>query len=80
VLDALRDLTSPRALVVRDGQPQRIAGHGVVRGDLLNAGNATFAGRSLFAGTAAGPAYDAAGTYLGMFEANLTLIYTQLLP
>ncbi len=34
-IDALRDLTSPRALVIRDGQPQRIAGREVVRGDLL---------------------------------------------
>jgi Ca2+-transporting ATPase len=34
-IEALRDLTSPRALVVRDGQPQRIAGRDVVRGDLL---------------------------------------------
>jgi Ca2+-transporting ATPase len=33
--EALRDLTSPRALVSRDGQPQRIAGRDVVRGDLL---------------------------------------------
>ncbi len=32
---ALRDLTSPRALVIRDGRPQRIAGRDVVRGDLL---------------------------------------------
>jgi Ca2+-transporting ATPase len=35
VLDALRDLTSPRALVVRDGVEQRIAGREVVRGDML---------------------------------------------
>ncbi len=35
VLEALRDLTSPRALVVRDGVEQRIAGREVVRGDLL---------------------------------------------
>ncbi|MBL0151554.1 MAG: cation-translocating P-type ATPase [Ideonella sp.] len=35
VLEALRDLTSPRALVVRDGQTQRIAGREVVRGDLV---------------------------------------------
>ena len=35
VLEALRDLTSPRALVVRDGQTQRIAGREVVRGDLM---------------------------------------------
>jgi len=35
VLDALRDLSSPRALVIRDGQQQRIAGRDVVRGDLL---------------------------------------------
>jgi P-type Ca2+ transporter type 2C len=35
VLDALRDLTSPRALVVRDGVRQRIAGSDVVRGDLV---------------------------------------------
>lgn len=34
-IEALRDLTSPRALVVRDGTPQRIAGSEVVRGDLL---------------------------------------------
>jgi P-type Ca2+ transporter type 2C len=34
-LDALRDLTSPRALVIRDGQPQRIAGRDVVRGDIV---------------------------------------------
>ena len=35
VLEALRDLTSPRALVIRDGQRTRIAGREVVRGDLL---------------------------------------------
>ena len=35
VLEALRDLTSPRALVIRDGERQRIAGRDVVRGDLL---------------------------------------------
>ncbi|MBS0441902.1 MAG: ATPase, partial [Proteobacteria bacterium] len=34
-LEALRDLSSPRALVIRDGQPLRIAGREVVRGDLL---------------------------------------------
>src|SRR6185295_13522112 len=33
-LEALRDLSSPRALVVRDGGPRRIAGADVVRGDL----------------------------------------------
>jgi Ca2+-transporting ATPase len=35
VLEALRDLTSPRALVVRDGEQTRIPGREVVRGDLL---------------------------------------------
>ena len=35
VLDALRDLTSPRALVIRDGVRVRIAGREVVRGDLV---------------------------------------------
>ncbi len=35
VLAALRDLTSPRALVIRDGQRQRIAGREVARGDLV---------------------------------------------
>jgi Ca2+-transporting ATPase len=35
VLEALRDLTSPRALVIRDGEPVRIPGAEVVRGDLL---------------------------------------------
>jgi len=34
-LEALRDLSSPRALVVRDGKHQRIAGRDVVRGDLM---------------------------------------------
>lgn len=34
-LDALRDLSSPRALVIRDGQQTRIAGREVVTGDLL---------------------------------------------
>ncbi len=35
VLEALRDLTSPRALVVRDGQRKRVAGRDVVRGDVV---------------------------------------------
>jgi len=35
VLEALRDLSAPRALVIRDGQRIRIAGREVVRGDLL---------------------------------------------
>ncbi|MDO8903586.1 cation-translocating P-type ATPase [Hydrogenophaga sp.] len=34
-IDALRDLTSPRALVIRDNASLRIAGSDVVRGDLL---------------------------------------------
>jgi Ca2+-transporting ATPase len=34
-LEALRDLSSPRALVIRDGAVQRIPGADVVRGDLL---------------------------------------------
>ena len=35
VLESLRDLTSPRALVIRNGEQQRIPGRDVVRGDLL---------------------------------------------
>ena len=35
VLEALRDLTSPRALVIRDGARKRIAGREVTRGDLV---------------------------------------------
>jgi Ca2+-transporting ATPase len=34
-LEALRNLSSPRALVIRDGILQRIAGREVVRGDLM---------------------------------------------
>ena len=34
-LEALRDLSSPRALVVRDGRQTRIAGREVVRGDIV---------------------------------------------
>ena len=35
VLEALRDLTSPRALVIRAGERLRIAGREVARGDLI---------------------------------------------
>ncbi|PWF43989.1 cation-translocating P-type ATPase [Massilia glaciei] len=35
VLDALRELSSPRVLVVRDGERVRIAGRELVKGDLL---------------------------------------------
>ena len=34
-LESLRDLSSPRALVIREGQRKRIAGREVVRGDLV---------------------------------------------
>jgi Ca2+-transporting ATPase len=34
-LEALRDLSSPRALVIRDGERQRIAGREVVREDVI---------------------------------------------
>src|SRR5512141_1920480 len=34
-LEKLRDLSSPRALVIRDGEQKRIAGRDVVRGDLV---------------------------------------------
>ena len=34
-LDALKDLASPRALVIRDGEEKRIAGREVVRDDIL---------------------------------------------
>ncbi len=34
-LEALRDLSSPRALVIRDGAQKRIAGREVVRGDII---------------------------------------------
>ena len=35
-LEALRDLSSPRALVNRDGEQRRIPGREVVRGDVLS--------------------------------------------
>jgi Ca2+-transporting ATPase len=35
VLEALRDLTSPRAMVIRDGSHRRIPGRDVVRGDIV---------------------------------------------
>lgn len=35
VLDALRDLTSPRALVIRNGERKRILGRDVVQGDVI---------------------------------------------
>jgi len=39
VLTSLRDLSSPRALVIRDGEQRRIAGRDVVVGDLLVLGD-----------------------------------------
>ncbi len=35
VLEALRDLASPRALVIRDGVRKRVSGREVVRGDVI---------------------------------------------
>lgn len=35
VLEALRDFSSPRALVIRDGAPVRVAGREIVRGDIV---------------------------------------------
>jgi len=35
VLEALRDLTTPRALVIRDGERRQVAGREVVRGDAI---------------------------------------------
>ena len=35
VLDALRELTSPRALVIRNGERKRIPGRDVVQGDII---------------------------------------------
>lgn len=35
VLEALRDLSAPRALVIRDGKQLRIAGREVVKGDIM---------------------------------------------
>lgn len=51
-LEALRDLTSPRALVIRGGVRKRIAGRDVVRGDLvvLNEGDRAPADGWLFEG------------------------------
>lgn len=51
-LEALRDLTSPRALVIRGGVRKRIAGREVVRGDLvvLNEGDRAPADGWLFEG------------------------------
>ena len=34
-LDALRDLSSPRALVIRDGKEEHIAGREVVKEDII---------------------------------------------
>ena len=52
-IEALRDLTSPRALVIRDGQRVRIAGREVVRGDwvVLAEGDRVPADGTLIAGS-----------------------------
>jgi P-type Ca2+ transporter type 2C len=53
VLEALRDLTSPRALVVRGGERRRIPGREVVRGDLivLNEGDRVPADAAILSGS-----------------------------
>ena len=52
-LEALRDLSSPRALVIRDGQRQRVAGREVVPGDILvlSEGDRVPADAALFSAT-----------------------------
>ena len=52
-LDALRDLSSPRALVIRNGQQQRIPGREVVRDDviMLSEGDRVPADAVLLSGT-----------------------------
>jgi P-type Ca2+ transporter type 2C len=52
-LEALRDLSSPRALVIRDGHRQRIAGREVVPGDILvlSEGDRVPADAALFSAT-----------------------------
>jgi Ca2+-transporting ATPase len=47
-LDALRDLSSPRALVRRDGEWIRIAGRDVVRGDIMMLSEGTASPRTLW--------------------------------
>ena len=51
-IEALRDLSSPRALVVRSGRRKTVAGRDVVRGDvvLLAEGNRVPADGILFSG------------------------------
>ncbi len=51
-LEALRDLSSPRALVIRDGERRRIAGRDVVAEDLivLAEGDRVPGGRACFSG------------------------------
>ncbi len=52
-LEALRDMSSPRALVIRDGRRQRIPGREVVRGDfvVISEGDRVPADGTLLAGT-----------------------------
>ena len=45
VLEALRDMASPRALVIRDGERRRIAGREVVRGDAVIVGTGVAGGK-----------------------------------
>ncbi len=53
VLETLRDLSSPRALVIRDGRQKRIAGRDVVRDDIviLNEGDRVPADAALLSST-----------------------------
>jgi len=47
-LEALRDLSSPRAMVIRDGKQKRIAGREVARGMSLSSPKATASLPTLF--------------------------------
>jgi flagellar hook-associated protein 3 FlgL len=71
--DAVTQLTSARTLAIQaqngaldpsslEAIAQQID---AIRSAMIGIGNTEYAGRSIFAGTAAGPAYDASGNYIG---------------
>src|SRR5450631_1975791 len=79
VLEALRDLTSPRALVIRGGRRKRIAGREVVCGDLpfIFSGSMVVRGHGLAEVTATGGTSEIGkiGKALGVIENEPTPLH-----
>ena len=80
VLEALRDLSSPRALVIRDGERRRIPGRDLVRGDVIvvTEGDRVPADAVLIEGVRAGMGTEdvRALTFVSLVAVNIAMIFS----